>query len=931
LVQVKFRGDQSKKLSWSSDKLSNLIGHTKSSGHIVFSNASGVCKNTSNQAVNLQTILIQDLLVLQSQDFYHIWNRNAKRKRTEKLNLRDYQKEAVKNAITGLKTKDRGQLIMPCRSGKTVTSLSIHENINSKLTLICVPTLSLVKQFKNDWLRYRSKSFDYFCVCSDRSVESSEINIYEMGNVGLGVTTCPIKIKEMVLSVKGDNLVVFTTYSSVDKVAEGFKGLDLCIDFAICDEAHMTATTMTSYRALIHSNSAISISKRLYMTATPKIFSDEFKRARDSDSFCDMTNTEIFGPIFYKMSFAQAIEKNVISDYLIYAPTVSNSEMLEYINNRRLTNDGDAEFVANCVAVNKAMSKFGLQNMISFHSTNKKSKKFAKLFKGLKSENNSFSVDGDMSANNRHGVVKAFSKSAHSVLSNSKCLTEGVTIHSADGVIFSDPKYSVIDIVQAASRCLNVKPDGRKSIIIVPIYIGDGENHEDVVNNSAFKSIVNVVRAMAAHDEVLDDEIKSTQMSIGKRKSSSGYCRPDSENKVVFNLDSISDKLKEDLGFRLIQKIVKLSDRGTWTKEKVIKLLDEKQYRNIADFSKDASAAYCFASPKLWYQDLKTKYFPDQMRYWSKEKVIEVLEKHDFKTLKDWESVCSCSLSHAKKRSWYGEIIEKYNLKNRIEWTKDLVVELLERNKFNCIARWEDYSPSSVNFSRSQTWHSEIQDKYFPGRIKKRSKKEIINILNERQYSNLKEWRENDPNSYAYANTKKWYKKVRDNYFHNNEVVWTEKSVIELLEQKRYKNVASWESDEGGSCRFARKLNSYKEITDKYFPNKIKRWSESSARCVLEKHNFKTITEWKKVSCGSYHFARQYNLLNTFKRDYNIGVNTRWSKEKIIELLIKNNFATLTDWEDNSGGSCAFARSSDWYEEVKNKYFPMARKVKKVA
>lgn len=244
VVQCKFTRDQSNNtLGWSKDRLSSfLAASTKSDVRIIFTNASGVASSVIKKARELEyrQVDFTHLDELSEDDFRSIYKLSQGKKPLKKRFLpRYHQKKAISEVIRGLKNRDRGKLILPCGAGKTLTSLWIKERLRAKKTLVLVPSLALLRQFKNDWRMQEKFHNDYICVCSDKDVlgkDEASLNSYEIGGL---VLTDPLKIRKILNSSK--DIVVYCTYQSSPQIAQAIKGTKLAFDLIICDEAHRTS------------------------------------------------------------------------------------------------------------------------------------------------------------------------------------------------------------------------------------------------------------------------------------------------------------------------------------------------------------------------------------------------------------------------------------------------------------------------------------------------------------------------------------------------------------------------------------------------------------------------------------------------------------------------------------------------------------------
>ena len=286
----------------------------------------------------------------------------------------------------------------------------------------------------------------------------------------------------------------------------------------ICDEAHKTAGSKETEFSIIHNNKKIPVRKRLYMTATPRIVSEVVKSRYGKDiikKLADMNDIDVFGAEFHRMSFAEAINRKILVDYKIIAIGVTDKEIKKAIRERQFVSKNNRSIpvdeIANNYALQKVMKKYKANHAITFHSSVSRAKMFLErhqeIFPGIYADH----VNGKQTTNDRSLKLDEFRNEKTAIMTNARCLTEGIDIPAIDCVYFCDPKYSKIDIVQASGRALRQPQDGNKKkygYIVVPIFHREKRKLEQAIDESVFKSILNVVRALADQDERLEEEIR---------------------------------------------------------------------------------------------------------------------------------------------------------------------------------------------------------------------------------------------------------------------------------------------------------------------------------------------------------------------------------------------------------------------------------------
>ena len=421
---------------------------------------------------------------------------------------RPHQVKAIKDTVEYFKTKERGKIIMPCGTGKSLTAFWIANKLKAKSVLIAVPSLALLQQTLKVWTReYLIAGIkpDWLCVCSDQTVSDDQddfvSNIYELG---IDVTTDKNEIKKFLKS-KANTKIVFTTYQSGKVTAQGAKGFTF--DLGVMDEAHKTVGLGTKPMAhLIHQKN-IKIKHRLFMTATERLFRG------DKEEYLSMDDPRDYGDLIYQLSFKEAIEVKppIIADYKIITFGISEPEIEavyhdnKFIQIKKEIDDIKAREFATALALRKAIKKLGIKNAISFHSSIKRANNFKvqqELISKVYPEYGNlkaFHVSGDMPTNQRSSQMREFAESK-GLMTNSRCLTEGVDLPAIDCVVFTDPKKSKVDIVQAAGRALRLSPGKKFGYILIPLIIPENENATEAAKDTAFEEIVATIRALATQD-----------------------------------------------------------------------------------------------------------------------------------------------------------------------------------------------------------------------------------------------------------------------------------------------------------------------------------------------------------------------------------------------------------------------------------------------
>ena len=471
---------------------------------------------------------------------------------------RDHQREAINACIQGLQTHDRGKLIMACGTGKTITALRLSEEwlLSQGQTggriLFLAPSIALVGQSMREWANQAKLPMVCAVVCSDAKASSLDEDTWEssLRDLPYPASTDPWALYTQMGNVPADSFsVVFSTYQSIQVVSDAQKlGLP-AFDLIICDEAHRTTGMVEQGRQdeasefiKVHNNSIINGKKRIYMTATPRIYGDRAVRIANADSYIvsSMDDENTFGPEFYHLSFGRAIDEGLLSDYKVIALTVSEDVVSE-VYQRAMEDEGGGFTItesARIIGCWKGLLDQGqadgykLKNAVAFCTTIAESERIADYFVRTvdayidyeKEQGNPLPefrceishVDGTMDSNTRRERVRWLEQTeegedaACHILTNARCLAEGVDVPSLDAVLFLQPKKSQIDIIQAVGRVMR-KFEGKKfGYIILPIVIPAGMTAEQALDdNETYAVVWEVLKALRSHDERLDARINA--------------------------------------------------------------------------------------------------------------------------------------------------------------------------------------------------------------------------------------------------------------------------------------------------------------------------------------------------------------------------------------------------------------------------------------
>ena len=496
------------------------------------------------------------------------WNITKKEVATVIKTPRPHQKNAIRDTIKEFKSNNKGQLIMACGTGKTLTGLWIKESLHADTTLVLLPSISLLSQTLREWLINSKTDFEPFAICSDESVGNNE-ELYKTYELGIPVTTDKTKIKKFLMS-KGKK-VVFSTYQSSQRIAEAIGRTKFKFDLIISDEAHRTTGVSSKEFSLILDDKLIPFQHKLFTTATPKILTNSVKSTADERGLVvnSMDDVEIYGPVFHKLDFSEAIDKDLLTDYKVVVVGVDKEEYKKLITKREIVNyediaTTDAHTLATLIAVLKGIKKYKLKKLITFHSRVKGAKDFssliADLVRNLTNANKlslgfeSDFVSGAMPSFERDLKLRNLKTSKNiTLLSNARCLSEGVDVPSLDAVVFADPRRSQVDIVQAIGRAIRKSENKKRGILLLPVVIDEEKELEEQLDDSGFKTVWNVINALKSHDSRIEEQLDNFRLRKGKRKVSKSSSFIDN---VEFDLPlKINKDFEENIQLRILDAV----------------------------------------------------------------------------------------------------------------------------------------------------------------------------------------------------------------------------------------------------------------------------------------------------------------------------------------------------------------------------------------
>ncbi|HYG48250.1 MAG TPA: type ISP restriction/modification enzyme [Allosphingosinicella sp.] len=480
--------------------------------------------------------------------------------------LRPHQEEALKCVREGLAKADRGKLIMACGTGKTFTGLKIAEDLVGAggHALVLVPSLALMSQTIREWTIDSATPLRSYAVCSDAQVgkrrrERDDVAEVDVHDLDYPATTNATRLSSRALKPARDRMtVVFGTYQSIQVLSDaqklhGYPDFDLII----CDEAHRTtgatlAGEDESSFVKVHDNEFIRSKKRLYMTATPRVFGDAVKAKASEASavLASMDDEALFGKTLFARGFGWAVEEGLLTDYKVLVLAVDEAMVSGGVQNRLA--DGGSELklddATKIIGCYKALIKSGLKEeltndgqpmrrALAFAKDIASSKLIRTEFQAVVSEYLASNegrtalgdadplacevhhVDGTMGAKERTAHLE-WLKEEHGgsicrILTNARCLSEGVDVPALDAILFMHPRKSQVDVVQSVGRVMRKAPDKRMGYVILPIGVPTGMSPEEALNdNERYRVVWQILNALRSHDERFDAMINQADLGV---------------------------------------------------------------------------------------------------------------------------------------------------------------------------------------------------------------------------------------------------------------------------------------------------------------------------------------------------------------------------------------------------------------------------------
>lgn len=582
--------------------------------------------------------------------------------RNAKKSLRPHQKEALDKTHAHFKNAERGKLIMACGTGKTFNSLRIAENETKGkgLILFLVPSIALLGQTLREWSSDANEPINAICICSDpeisrKKTKNDDSDSFSVVDLALPASTDTKDIISQFKHIKANGnkglTVVFSTYQSIEVIARAQKEIIKNgfgeFDLIICDEAHRTtgvslAGEDESTFTKVHDNKFIKAKKRLYMTATPRLYSDDTKsKAAQADAIlCSMDDPKLYGEEIYRIGFGEAVERDLLTDYKVLILTLSDKDVPPAVqkmiaDEENEINADDASKLIGCInalskqilgdeGVIKASDPEPMQRAVAFCSSIAGSKKITATYNtatdaylsSLPAEKKeqmvsvaSQHIDGTMSAPQRDELLGWLKSDIENnecrILTNVRCLSEGVDVPSLDAVMFLSARNSQVDVVQSVGRVMRKSPGKKYGYIIIPVVVpANVEADKALDDNERYKVVWTVLNALRAHDDRFNATVNKIELNR-KRPQQILVGRPE----YSFDSDGMPSMVAEDrapygnakdinqqmaLQFEQLQNVVfarmvnKVGDRRYWEQwAKSVAEIAERQVERINNLIKN--------------------------------------------------------------------------------------------------------------------------------------------------------------------------------------------------------------------------------------------------------------------------------------------------------------------------------------------------------
>lgn len=560
------------------------LGDPEISRYMIMTTAKGLARNLGQQVGNTGTMVVDTAKMAASGlDWSPFLEGRAGRERVT-YDVRPHQRDAIDAIEAAFADHDRCKAIMACGTGKTLMALRLaEEHLGGRGTvLFCAPSISLVGQSMREWLAQSRVPLAPLVVCSDAKASRLEDAVpMTLDAFEYPATTRPDRLCAAWEASHDDCglTVVFSTYQSIDVIhAAQQMGLP-DFDLIVCDEAHRTTGSAlpgvpkeeASSFMKVHYDENVRGAKRLYMTATPRIYGETAKRkgAEEDYTIASMDDESIYGPVAYQIKFGEAVERELLTDYKVIVLTVEEDALRERMP---LSDDEgvdasslDADDIGKIIGCWKGLAEHGenapadalgigdmlvvddmgaepdyeiqpLHRAVGFCSTINASKTICEAFsrivdRYIEEGGDDFQlrceldhVDGGMNSADRNRKLAWLGgevpKDECRILTNARCLAEGIDVPTLDAVIFFNAKNSTVDVVQAVGRVMRKAPGKRFGYIILPIFVPSGMTPEQALDDSkVFANVWSILQALRSHDERIEARVNALALEQQAQKN----------------------------------------------------------------------------------------------------------------------------------------------------------------------------------------------------------------------------------------------------------------------------------------------------------------------------------------------------------------------------------------------------------------------------
>lgn len=653
------------------------------------------------------------------------WLRNKIAGKDQKLvpyTPKPHQTKALKEAHQYFinEKNSRGKLVFPCGAGKSLTGYWITRELKAKSVIVAVPSLSLVKQTLEVYLREsvaNNEKVEWLCVCSDEGIGKNDDIVIHTNEIGVPCVTSKTIISDWLAKNKQKKTIIFTTYQSGKTIAEACKITKHTFNLGIMDEAHKTVGEQDKLFSHLLFEKNISIEKRIFMTATERRYSGS------SETILSMDDANVYGETFAQMSFKQAIEIGILSDYKIITLFISNEEVRNLIEKNAFVKpsgkdwdkETEARTLAALIALRKAMTKFPIHHAVTFHSSIKKAEAFEQSQSHFStaypkfSKVKSYHVSGTMPTALRGKIVDEFAASKKGIITNAKCLTEGIDVPNIDCVLFADPRKSTVDIVQAVGRALRTKAGKKFGYVILPVFT-NSKKTEEIIESAEFKEILSTIRALASNDERIIEYFRDVSKGVKKNNVTDKLIQFDIDEQIAAKINI--QELTGALQLKTWDKLAKLSwmpfeeAREYVRSIKLKTIYDWRDFCGTKFFPMDIPKA-----PDHYYRNQGWINYNDWLgtkQYQSFENAREFAKSLNISNAKEWNELYKNGNIPAdiplspnsvyRKSGWvsWGDWLgSKYIANQQREYRKyDLAKSYVQKLRLKSVSEWKEYCKS---------------------------------------------------------------------------------------------------------------------------------------------------------------------------------------------------------------------------------------------